>query len=326
MSPILGSVWSPHERTLRTAPGSRTSAAPAIPQAGPRRLNLLYDMAPSSYHTHATEGRTRVSQPFPAISSTSIGWTRKHSKPRTIKRCAYSVQPAVQPPSADPHILSARLVLVQEDDATDASAEDFWKRVRKSEDVSPVNFHILTHAERIQRSTPYGRQQRPHLPATVASALRTSRSIERVELRAAIREGEDDKENLERAVRENETLKRQIEHLVQTDELLGLRRDKLFRQYFYVCMGNPLVMDLFAITTNCSGFAAALIYKLFNVDEEQDHILNNPNETRDLTLTQSVLTDLQDACSRNNLPIPNRAGRHTKARKSTRLRWHGCSA
>ena len=96
---------------------------------------------------------------------------------------------------------------------TDASAEDFWKRVRKSEDVSPVNFHILTHAERIQRSTPYGRQQRPHLPATVASALRTSRSVERVELRAAIREGEDDKENLERAVRENETLKRQIEHL-----------------------------------------------------------------------------------------------------------------
>ena len=85
---------------------------------------------------------------------------------------------------------------------TDASAEDFWKRVRKSEDVSPVNFHILTHAERIQRSTPYGRQQRPHLPATVASALRTSRSVERVELRAAIREGEDDKENLERAVRE----------------------------------------------------------------------------------------------------------------------------
>ena len=117
-----------------------------------------------------------------------------------------------------------------------------------------------------------------------------------------------------------------VVNVVQTDELLGLRRDTLFPQYFYVCMGNPLVMDLFAITTNCSGFAAALIYKLFNVDEEQDHILNNPNETRDLTLTQSVLTDLQDACSRNNLPIPNRAGRHTKARKSTRLRWHGCSA
>lgn len=96
-----------------------------------------------------------------------------------------------------------------------------------------------------------------------------------------------------------------VVNVVQTDELLGLRRDKLFRQYFYVCMGNPLVMDLFAITTNCSGFAAALIYKLFNVDEEQDHIVNNPNETRDLTLTQSVLTELQDACSRNNLPIPS---------------------
>tara|TARA_B110000046_G_scaffold173879_1_gene196964 strand:+ start:855 stop:1226 length:372 start_codon:yes stop_codon:yes gene_type:complete len=90
---------------------------------------------------------------------------------------------------------------------TDASAEDFWGRVRKSAEVSPVDFHILSYADRVHRDTPFGRQQRPRLSAIVAPPQRSSRADE-LELHSAIREG--DKENLERTVRENDALKRQI--------------------------------------------------------------------------------------------------------------------
>jgi hypothetical protein len=96
---------------------------------------------------------------------------------------------------------------------TDASAQDFWGRIRKSDEVNPYNFHILSHAERIQRSTPYGRQQRPRQPAVDAPPLCSSRSVERAELHSAICEAERDKENLELALCDNVALKKQIEHL-----------------------------------------------------------------------------------------------------------------
>lgn len=101
---------------------------------------------------------------------------------------------------------------------TDASADDWWSRVRSSKELSP-EFRVLSQAEQIQRCTPFGRQERPRLFTTELPTpsphpeLMTSRAVERLEMSKAIREAEADKENLTRALDENVALKRRIEHL-----------------------------------------------------------------------------------------------------------------
>ena len=86
---------------------------------------------------------------------------------------------------------------------TDASADTFWSRVRTSNEYSP-DFQVIPEAERIQRLTPFGRQNRPRLNPTphVPSQqlpMMSSRSVERMELRKGIRDAEMDKENVMRA-------------------------------------------------------------------------------------------------------------------------------
>ena len=83
---------------------------------------------------------------------------------------------------------------------TDESADDFWSRVRESDEVSPVNFKVLAakpFAERMQSLTPFGRQARPqNLPRPSSSSallppVRSSRSIERIVYRKAIADAEN---------------------------------------------------------------------------------------------------------------------------------------
>eukprot|EP00966_Prymnesium_polylepis_P000696 15634-Prymnesium_polylepis.1 len=85
---------------------------------------------------------------------------------------------------------------------TDASADDFWSRVRESSDVSP-DFKLNrteSFAERVQRSTPFGQQVYPRgmgRTLHVLPPVRSSRSIERIVLQKAI--GDADKENADKA-------------------------------------------------------------------------------------------------------------------------------
>lgn len=104
---------------------------------------------------------------------------------------------------------------------TDESADDFWSRVRGSDEVSPNNFKVLSatpFAEHIQSLTPYGRQARPqHLPRPASGPLppiRSSRSIERLEYRKAIADAENTPHHaalleLQRVQYENTALRRQ---------------------------------------------------------------------------------------------------------------------
>ena len=78
---------------------------------------------------------------------------------------------------------------------TDASANDFWSRVRDSSDVSPefrVKGHVLS-----QRNTPFGIQVDPfdmRRPVHgLPPSMRSSRSVERIVLQKAI--GDAEKEN-----------------------------------------------------------------------------------------------------------------------------------
>jgi hypothetical protein len=78
---------------------------------------------------------------------------------------------------------------------TDASANDFWSRVRDSSDVSPefrVKGHVLS-----QRNTPFGIQVDPfdmRRPVDcLPPSMRSSRSVERIVLQKAI--GDAEKEN-----------------------------------------------------------------------------------------------------------------------------------
>ena len=85
---------------------------------------------------------------------------------------------------------------------TDASADDFWSRVRESSDVSP-DFKLNrteSFAERVQRTTPFGQQVYPRgmqRTVHVLPPVRSSRSIERIVLHKAI--GDADKENADKA-------------------------------------------------------------------------------------------------------------------------------
>ena len=75
--------------------------------------------------------------------------------------------------------------------------------MRTSNEYSP-DFRLLSDAERIQRLTPFGRQNRPrlrpmpHVPSQQPPMM-SSRSVERMELRKGIRDAEMDKENAMRA-------------------------------------------------------------------------------------------------------------------------------
>ena len=78
---------------------------------------------------------------------------------------------------------------------TDASANDFWSRVRDSSDVSPefrVKGHVLS-----QRNTPFGIQVDPFVVRCpvhgLPPSMRSSRSVERIVLQKAI--GDAEKEN-----------------------------------------------------------------------------------------------------------------------------------
>ena len=84
---------------------------------------------------------------------------------------------------------------------TDASADTFWSRPRESDEYSPADFRVLPPDERIRRLTPFGRQKHPAQTSRPPSRppLRASRSVERIELRKAIRDAEEEKENLVRA-------------------------------------------------------------------------------------------------------------------------------
>lgn len=82
---------------------------------------------------------------------------------------------------------------------TDASADDFWSRVRESSEVSP-EFKIKRHgggfSKQHNKNTPFGKQVDPFdmrrpvqgLPPSVCS----SRSVERIVLTKAIRQAEND--------------------------------------------------------------------------------------------------------------------------------------
>ena len=80
---------------------------------------------------------------------------------------------------------------------TDASADDFWSRVRESSDLSPdFKDNRIERLQLIQRTTPFGPQGMGRT-VHVLPPVRSSRSIERIVLQKAI--GDADKENADKA-------------------------------------------------------------------------------------------------------------------------------
>ena len=93
---------------------------------------------------------------------------------------------------------------------TDASANDFWSRVRESSDVSP-DFKIKPPTRLSERNkTPFGMQVHPFVDAKqrsmmmqVSPAVRSSRSVERIVLQKEV--GKE--ENKEKHEEENDMTK-----------------------------------------------------------------------------------------------------------------------
>ncbi len=98
---------------------------------------------------------------------------------------------------------------------TDASADDFWSRIRGSDEISPIDFRL--RKPEVRRPTPFGRQDYPrNFPTVVMSPynpLQISRSVERIEFRNAIKEAEAHTNEFNLLLRENEELKKRIKTL-----------------------------------------------------------------------------------------------------------------
>lgn len=122
---------------------------------------------------------------------------------------------------------------------TDASANDWWSRVRDSGEVSP-DFKLKSarsFAESIHKSTPFGRQLGPHgnstRPSTAPSAalppLGSSRAVERAVLKEAVADAEKENSAPDAALRaevarlraENANLKANLERVLRINHALA---------------------------------------------------------------------------------------------------------